>query len=257
MRILMIRHGDPDYGKDCLTEKGKREAMLLAERMVKEEVRDFYVSPLGRARETASYTLQKMGRTAQVEEWLQEFPARVDINTSGNLQYAFPDTIKEQEGYRKRIAWDMLPGYWKNRPEYSDTEGWKHSELAENSDMKEVYAHVSEELDRLLARYGYVRENNFYRTEKGNRDTIVFFCHFGLTCALLSHLWNVSPFVLWHSLAMAPTSVTEVFTEEREEGIATFRATKIGDISHLYVGQEPPSFSARFCENFDNLEERH
>ena len=32
MRILFIRHGDPDYANDTLTEKGHREAALLAER---------------------------------------------------------------------------------------------------------------------------------------------------------------------------------------------------------------------------------
>ena len=31
MRILMIRHGDPDYEHDSLTETGKKEAALLAE----------------------------------------------------------------------------------------------------------------------------------------------------------------------------------------------------------------------------------
>lgn len=30
MRILMIRHGDPDYEHDSLTEIGRREAALLA-----------------------------------------------------------------------------------------------------------------------------------------------------------------------------------------------------------------------------------
>ena len=33
MRILIIRHGDPDYEIDGLTEKGKREAALLAKRL--------------------------------------------------------------------------------------------------------------------------------------------------------------------------------------------------------------------------------
>lgn len=31
MRILLIRHGDPDYVRDTLTEKGHREAALLGE----------------------------------------------------------------------------------------------------------------------------------------------------------------------------------------------------------------------------------
>ena len=38
MRILIIRHGDPDYERDTLTEKGHREAQLLANRLGKEKI---------------------------------------------------------------------------------------------------------------------------------------------------------------------------------------------------------------------------
>ena len=64
MKLLFIRHGDPDYEIDSLTEKGWKEAALLAERVSQLEVKTFYVSPLGRARDTASLTLQKMNREA-------------------------------------------------------------------------------------------------------------------------------------------------------------------------------------------------
>lgn len=50
MRLLIVRHGDPDYEHDTLTEKGWREAELLAERLSKLNVKEFYVSPLGRRR---------------------------------------------------------------------------------------------------------------------------------------------------------------------------------------------------------------
>lgn len=33
MRILFIRHGDPDYAVDGLTDKGRTEAGLLAKRI--------------------------------------------------------------------------------------------------------------------------------------------------------------------------------------------------------------------------------
>ena len=66
MRIIFIRHGDPDYQNDTLTEKGIREAKLLSERVVKwDNVTQFYCSPLGRAKKTASYSLEKTGREAQ------------------------------------------------------------------------------------------------------------------------------------------------------------------------------------------------
>ena len=58
-------------------------------------------------------------------------------------------------------------------------------------------------------------------------------------------------------LLYTSTSVTELVTEEREEGKVFLRATRIGDISHLYAGSEEPAFAGRFCETYDNWEERH
>lgn len=257
MRILLIRHGDPDYINDCLTEKGRREASLLADLMEKETVKDFFVSPLGRARETASYTLKRLKRTAEEKDWLREFPAKLEVEDSVWLQKAYPDTRKEDGRFQTRIVWDMLPAFWKEDPAYQTPEGWRNTEVAAHSDLNQAYGRVAAGIDDLLERYGYIREGHLYRTEKGNRDTIACFCHFGVSCVILSHLWNVSPFVLWHSLAMAPTSVTELYTEERQKGTAVFRASRIGDLSHLYAGREPASFSARFCETYESRDERH
>lgn len=33
MRLIFIRHGDPDYEHDDLTQKGKREVELLTKRV--------------------------------------------------------------------------------------------------------------------------------------------------------------------------------------------------------------------------------
>jgi probable phosphoglycerate mutase len=46
--------------------------------------------------------------------------------------------------------------------------------------------------------------------------------------------------------------VTTLYTEERRKGKALFRCCGFGDIGHLYAGNEEPSFSARFCEVYDN-----
>ena len=66
MRILLIRHGDPDYDNDTLTEKGHREAALLAEAAPHMNLGTCFVSPLGRAQDTAAYSLEKTGRTASL-----------------------------------------------------------------------------------------------------------------------------------------------------------------------------------------------
>lgn len=66
MKIIFIRHGEPNYEIDSLTEKGWREAELLSKRTAKWNVTDFYCSPLGRAKDTASFTLKNADREAKI-----------------------------------------------------------------------------------------------------------------------------------------------------------------------------------------------
>ena len=74
MKLLIVRHGDPDYDIDSLTEKGWKEVEYLSQNLSKLDVKAFYVSPLGRAKDTAAPTLKKMGRTATECEWRALFP---------------------------------------------------------------------------------------------------------------------------------------------------------------------------------------
>jgi len=242
MKLLIIRHGDPDYTIDSLTEKGWKEAECLSEKLKNLEVKDFYVSPLGRAKDTASCTLKKTRRTAIEKEWLREFAPRI---------------LRPDKGGKRSISCDWLPQDWMVQEDFFHYDQWWKSPVFEEAGVKQEYDQVIEKFDELLKEHGYVREGKYYRAEKANNDTLVFFCHFGLGCVLLSHLLNISPMVLWHGTCAAPTSVTTVVTEERRKGIASFRMLSFGDISHLYAKEEPPAFAARFCETYENKEERH
>ena len=233
MKLLIIRHGDPDYEIDSLTEKGWREAEYLAEMLSKQNIDYFYSSPCGRAHDTASVTLKKMNREAEVLPWLREFD--IFINR--------PDCPD-----RKRIPWDWLPQDWTQEPRYYRNDEWFESECMVESDVGGEYRKVAEQFDELLAEHGYRRDGGIYRAERPNHDTIALFCHFGVGSVLLSHLWTVSPMVVWHGFCAQTSSVTTVVTEERREGIASFRMLAFGDTSHLYVHDEEPSFAARFCE---------
>lgn len=146
---------------------------------------------------------------------------------------------------------------WTQDERFYQYDHWYENERLQQSDAKGYYDYVTGKFDKLLAEHGYVREGHYYRAEKPNEDTLVFFCHFGLECVLLAHLIGASPMVLWHGFCAAPSSVTTVNTEERREGIASFRISAFGDISHLYVYDEPPAFAARFCEMYSNTDERH
>jgi len=239
MRLLLIRHGDPDYVLDSLTPAGFREAEMLSERIAPMDVAEYYVSPLGRAKATAEPTLKKAGRTASERIWLQEF--------------AIPVARPDLQG-PSHVPWDWLPQDWLQDPRFLDPVRWKENEIFRAGNVGRFYDLVTGAFDDVLAEHGYVREGLYYRAKRPNAETLVFFCHFGTSCVLLSHLMNVSPMVLWHGTCMAPASVTTVYTEERRPGIAYFRAAAIGDTSHLYVKGAEPSFSGRFCEIHGNGE---
>ena len=78
MKLIFIRHGEPDYSIDSLTEKGWREAEYLAQRISKLDVTEYFVSPLGRAQDTSKAPMKAVNRTAITKDWLREFNVKVD-----------------------------------------------------------------------------------------------------------------------------------------------------------------------------------
>lgn len=267
MRIIFVRHGEPDYVKDSLTEKGWREAELLADRISQWNVTDFYCSPLGRAKDTASCTLKKMNRSAVTLDYMREFSYHVN------------DTVTGRYG----VPWDYVPSDWTSDPRMLDMEAWAQTErMLESPIIPTAYKRVWEEFDNLLASYGYVRENNYYRcpnkperfrvktpdpTELGQKEvwggshpnsfpgdtdepTIVIFCHLGITCLVLSHLLNIPFQTLTHGFFLPTTSLTVLTSEERWSNEAYFRVQAMGDVNHLLQNGEPVSSAGAFAAAF-------
>ena len=163
MKLLIVRHGDPDYDIDSLTEKGWKEVEYLSQKLSKLDVKAFYVSPLGRAKDTAAPTLKKMGRTATECEWLKEFPCQI-----------WRPDVKD----KKIIAWDWLPQDWMADERFFQYDHWFENEAMQEGHVKEEYDRVIGEFDKLLAKHGYEREGHYYKVNEENNDTIIFFCHF-------------------------------------------------------------------------------
>ena len=153
MKIIFIRHGEPNYEIDSLTEKGWREAELLSKRTAKWNVTDFYCSPLGRAKDTASFTLKNADREAKILPWLREFDAPV----------IDPETGK------RRIPWDFLPDVLDANRDLYDNHLWTKNPIMQTGNMDENYRFVTDGLDTLLAHYGYVRDGYRYHASDETR----------------------------------------------------------------------------------------
>lgn len=236
MRLIFIRHADPDYARDSLTPIGEEEAAALRDFLRGERFDAVYVSPLGRAKKTMEIALESHPDRGKAREkaWLREFDAEVlhlpqkrawdflplDLETAGDAAYSLRDYAS------------AFPPY------------------ARSKDFLAKRDEVFEGIDALLSEHGYCREDHHYATEAGNGKTLLFFCHFGVMALILSHLLNAPPLVFFQGLCAAPSSVTTLYTEERREGIASFRMTHFGETAHLKAKGMGDSFAARFSETF-------
>ena len=241
MRLIFIRHAEPDYENNCLTEKGTREAAALAPRVASWEVERFYTSPLARARLTAEPALRLTGRQATELPWIKEFSYMITDPTTG----AYP-----------RVPWDFMPRWWTAQEGFYDRMEWyKEPVFQSNADYEPAVMALREGLDGILQEYGYTRCGGYYRTDeamvKGDDDkTLVFFAHLGANLEAIGYLLGISPIVLQQCIYLPPAGVSVLQAEKREEGAAMFRAQVIGCTRHLKEAGEAVSAMGAFCGVF-------
>eukprot|EP00177_Eucheuma_denticulatum_P008895 GFKZ01016156.1.p1 GENE.GFKZ01016156.1~~GFKZ01016156.1.p1 ORF type:complete len:283 (+),score=23.85 GFKZ01016156.1:85-849(+) len=223
MRILIIRHADPEYAIDSLTSAGKKEAIALAARLksgFEGTITHIYTSPKGRARATASYTEKALDKKAAVEEWTRE------------LSYwpRLPGTERPGEG--GLAMWDLSADSVRAVPDLGRESQWEFAKDIEAA--KTPFESLQMDSDAFLARHGYVREGHHYRIINANRDIVAVFCHGGFGLTWLAHLLNIPLAMVWTSFYLPPSSVTTILFDERSPDFACPRAIGIGDIGHLY-----------------------
>ena len=240
MRLLIIRHGDPDYSIDNLTEKGKREAELLSEKLIHENITKIYSSPLGRAKATAAPTASKLGMEVEILDWLREYPAGIE------LEQAYIDTGIDPK-HKTGCPWNTMPQYWTLQDEYYDRHKWQSHPVMANSKVPDVYERICIGFNELMERHGYKRNGQLYEISDDTyeKQTVALFCHLGLGLALVSHITTAALPFMWESFFLPTTSVTTVLTEKHSPypKQAVLRIIGLGDTGHLIAGNEPVSSS--------------
>jgi len=236
LKLLLIRHAEPDYSIDSLTAKGRVEAELLAHRLAQlSPVKSVYTSPLGRARDTAAPYEALTGHSAQVRDWLREFRA----------------SSFDPDKMRRTVTWDFRPRTWKPQSQLYDRDQWVTAPLLTDSRSAEIWQETKDGTDSLLAENGFVRNGPVYACKNNTEGYILVFCHFGIATAMLAYLAEISPVLLWQGFCMQPSSVTTLVTEERVKGEVVWRCMSYGDQSHLWAAGERYSTAGLYPEVYD------
>ncbi|MCR5122621.1 MAG: histidine phosphatase family protein [Ruminococcus sp.] len=183
MRLIFVRHGEPDYINDCLTENGIIQAECTAERLRDEPITAVFSSPMGRAFKTASFTADKHGLIVQKLDFMHEIDWGDAYDGAGLPNDGHPGTLA-----------NML---YNECPSSAGGESWREHRYFGDNRCLGYYETISRRFDEFLAGFGLIRENAVYRCERECGDTVALFAHGGSGAVMFSHVLNLPfPYVL-------------------------------------------------------------
>lgn len=218
MKIYFIRHGHPNYEKDCLTELGHLQAAAAAKRLKDSGIQKIFASDYGRAIETAEHTAKQLDLEIEKLDFIRE----LHWGTKTEEEIPF-------DGHPWFIADDMMA-----KGENIFDLNWTESDRFSSNILGEHVQRVSAGMDKWLETLGYEREGNFYRVVGDNTDqTIAVFSHAGSSSAALAHLLGLAfPWVL-SAVRLEFTSVTVVDLSNEKGTLAFPTLTLLNDAKHL------------------------
>lgn len=218
MRIYFIRHGHPNYALDCLTDIGRLQAEACAERLKDAGIQKIFSSSQGRAKETASYTGQKLGLSVEPVDFIRELAwgSKTDrpIFKDGHPWFVVDDMVLNGENILDR--------------------NWEETDRFSSSVVGDRVKTVTDGIDDWLKTFGYQREGDFYRVVGNNTNqTVAMFSHAGSSSAALSHLFSAAFPWFFQVVRLDFTSITIVVLGD-EPGTLTFpRLTLLNDARHI------------------------
>ncbi len=220
MRIIFVRHGEPDYALDCLTPLGQRQAEAAAVRLRSEGVEAIFSSPYGRAMETARAASEELGiRPIQVLDFMHELHwGSVD----GEPLFAdgHPWDIVDE---LVRQGWDLTRTDWAEHPWFR------------NNHVTRGAALVARETDRWLQTLGCERAGTGYRCTRADdaQHTVALFCHGGSSSAALARIFSLPFPYLCGTLHQPFTSLTIVRFSRRPGEVSLPVMELTGDDRHI------------------------
>lgn len=229
MRIIFVRHGHPNYEKDCLTELGHLHAAAAAERLAGEGIEAIYSSTCGRAYETAGYTARKLDLDIVKCDFMRE----ISWGSNNDEPLAF-------HGH----PWDTVDHMVANDESILDADWADKEPFVQNKLVKDVQM-IAKATDEWLESLGYKREGKYYRacapvgesadnngSDTKNR-TVAAFGHGGASAAIISHIFNL-PFPFTCSV-MGPnyTGITVVSFPEDKDCLVTPHFEILCDSRHI------------------------
>ena len=184
MRIIFVRHGDPNYSEDRLTPLGHAQAEAAGKRLASEKITQIFSSPCGRALETAHH----------IAGWVN-FP-KEEITVLPFMREISWGATEGEQLYSKGHPWYIVDHMIENGKSIIDG-SWRENDLFKRNKATAICETVGEEFDRFLCGLGLCREGDYYRIGALKNESYILTSHGGSSSAVLAHIFNMPlPFIL-------------------------------------------------------------
>ncbi len=221
MLLYIVRHGDPIYETDSLTERGILQAEAVGKRIAASGINQIYSSPMRRARMTAEPACRLLGLECKIEEWAHEIDKeRLTPFPDGKLK-----TLNHVQNTYFREKGNINLPY----------ERAYECQAINQTEMKKAVAYIEKNGNEFLERLGYREEDGIYRILRKNEDKVALFCHTNLARAWLSVLLHIPLHIMWSSFSYTHTGVTVLEFRNNENGVTAPQCLCFSDMSHLFA----------------------
>ena len=229
MLLFYVRHGDPDYVHDCLTELGQAQAEAIVSRMECVRPDRIFCSNLNRAYLTAKPTADRLGMKITEVDFLDEKKAYFDMRCEhkdgmyGDGKYSWSMDIPE---YRELFV----------SPEVRkmDKEWYRHPAFADHPGFGECMERVQKGTDAFLASLGYRHDHDrcCFVAERPNDERIAVFAHQGVGLVFLAALLDIPyPQICTH-FDIGHTGMTVI--QFKGDGFVIPRVLQLSNDAHLF-----------------------
>lgn len=218
MLLYIIRHGDPIYNPDSLTELGKRQAEAIGKRLAVHGVDRIYSSPLIRAQQTAEPCSILTKKEVVIEPFFSENNA---------VQYFWDRRIEKP-------TWVMVSMQKELRSTVKKYgENWFEDPRFEGVPVKAGRDYFLTESDKFFESLGYKhdRKNCKYITENPSNERIAVFCHEGFGLSWIATILDIPLPVIWANFSVSHSNMTVIDFTGKE---CTPKIITFSNDSHLY-----------------------
>lgn len=230
MILYYVRHGDPIYNPDSLTELGHRQAEAVAKRLAVYGIDKIFASTSNRAILTAEPTAQLVKKEITQLDFCNEGYAWGDFtveNDDGRRTWLFHDKKTREHFMSKEIR--ELGEKWCEHPRYQEN--------------KKGVERIARETDAFMLSLGYRhdRERGVYEAVEPTKERVALFAHQGFGIAFLSSLLDIPYPMFATHFDMSHTGVSIIKFSEAK-GTCIPCAYCLANDSHLYKEGLPTKY---------------